>query len=134
MDAAAFEGEWRITRVIHDRTGGPEGRFAGVARFSIAGPDLDYREEGELRLGGAVFRATRAYRWVPGSAGVEVFFADGRFFHGFAWDSAAAEHLCGADLYRVRYDFGRWPVWEAVWEVQGPRKDYVMRTQYARAG
>jgi len=132
MDAAAFEGEWRIMRVIHDRTGGPEGRFAGVARFVPVAGGLDYHEEGELQLGAAVFRATRDYRWDFGAAGVEVFFTDGRFFHAFGWNAVEAEHLCAADLYRVRYDFAAWPRWEAVWEVRGPRKDYVMRTTYLR--
>jgi hypothetical protein len=134
MEAAAFEGLWRVDRVIQDRTGGPECRFTGEARFTAAADGLDYCEEGELRLGGAAFRATREYRWLLGPAGADVFFADGRFFHRFLWDAAAAEHLCGADLYRVTYDFGRWPVWEAVWEVRGPRKDYVMRSTYARVG
>jgi hypothetical protein len=133
MEAAAFEGEWKITRVIHDRTGGPEGRFAGVGRFTRAPWGLRYAEEGELLLGEApAMRATREYRWVFGEAGVEVFFADGRFFHAFGLDSAEAEHLCGEDLYRVTYDFWRWPHWEAVWDVRGPRKDYAMRSVYAR--
>ena len=150
IQAGAFEGEWHLWRVIEDRAGGPAGAssgrftglFTGVARFlPVAGGQpgplsgaLDYAEEGELRLGRAAFRATRAYRWVLGPGGVEVFFADGRFFHGFAWEAAVAEHPCGADLYRVRYDFARWPEWQAVWEVRGPRKDYVMRSQYRREG
>jgi hypothetical protein len=134
MEAAAFEGLWRVERVIHDRTGGPEGRFAGEARFTPVAGGLAYREDGELRLGAAVFRATREYRWVFGEGTVEVFFSDGRFFHAFGPDATEAEHLCGADLYRVAYDFGRWPVWEAVWEVRGPRKDYLMRSVHRRPG
>jgi hypothetical protein len=134
MEAAAFEGEWQVAREIADRTGGPEGRFDGVARFTRAPWGLAYAEAGELRLGTAAMRATREYRWVFRADGVEVFFADGRAFHAFRFDAAEAEHLCGADLYRVRYDFGRWPVWEAAWDVRGPRKDYAMRSVYARAG
>jgi hypothetical protein len=134
MEAAAFEGRWRIARRIEDRTGGPQGRFAGVGRFAPAGGGLDYAEEGELRLGEAAFAASRAYRWVCRAGGVDVLFGDGRFFHGFDWAAAVAEHPCGADLYRVRYDFGRWPDWAAVWEVRGPRKDYVMRSDYRREG
>ena len=133
MDAAAFEGEWRVARVIHDRTWGPEGRFGGIARFVPVAGGLDYREEGELRLGTAVFRATREYRWSFDAAGVAVFFADGRFFHAFGWDRGEAEHLCGEDLYRVRFALAAWPRWATVWEVRGPRKDYVMRTTYLRA-
>jgi hypothetical protein len=134
MEAAAFEGEWRITRVITDRAGGPEGRFAGMARFTRAPFGLLYVEEGELRLGETAFRATREYRWVFGEGAVEVFFADGRFFHAFGLDATEAEHLCGEDMYRVTYDFWRWPEWEAVWDVTGPRKDYAMRSLYVRPG
>jgi len=129
---AEFEGEWRIAREIEDRAGGPPGWFAGTARFTPAPGGLAYAEAGELTLGPAVMRATRAYRWVFGPAGVEVFFDDGRPFHAFRWDSAAAVHPCGADLYRVCYDFGAWPVWSAVWEVTGPRKDYTLRTEWRR--
>lgn len=131
--AADFEGEWRVARDIEDRLGGVPGRFEGIARFMAEPWGLAYAEEGELRLGGgASLRATRAYRWILGAQGVEVFFSDGRYFHGFRWDSAGAEHLCGDDLYRVQYGFQRWPDWTADWDVRGPRKDYRMRSTYRR--
>jgi hypothetical protein len=134
LGIADFEGDWAIDRVIDDRTGGPAGRFTGTGRFARRPWGLAYAEEGELALGAAVMRATRSYRWVFGADGVEVFFADGRIFHGFRFDAAGADHLCGDDLYRVAYDFAAWPVWQAVWDVTGPRKDYAMRSVYRRAG
>jgi hypothetical protein len=133
--ATDFEGDWAVARDILDRTGGPTGRFTGVARFTAMPWGLAYAEEGELRLGGgAGLRATRAYRWIFGAEGVEVFFDDGRYFHAFRWDAAEAEHLCGDDLYRVKYGFQDWPAWTAEWNVRGPRKDYRMRSTYRRAG
>jgi len=130
---AAFEGDWQITREIKDRTGGPAGRFTGTGRFTPAPGGLAYAEAGELALGPTVMRATRAYRWVFTAEGVEVLFSDGRPFHAFRWDAATAEHPCGADLYRVRYDFSAWPDWTATWDVTGPRKDYTLRTLWRRS-
>ena len=132
--AADFEGEWVIARDIEDRLGGVPGRFDGVARFTVEPWGLAYAEGGELRLGGgAALRATRRYRWILGGEGVDVFYSDGRYFHAFHWEAAEAEHLCGDDLYRVRYGFGDWPEWVAEWDVRGPRKDYRMRSTYRRA-
>ena len=64
----------------------------------------------------------------------EVAFHDGRPFHRFAAGESGAgtDHLCGADLYRVAYDWSAWPDWRAVWEVTGPRKDYRMESRYRR--
>ena len=64
--------------------------------------------------------------------GIAVFFADGRAFHRFvpAADTVEADHWCDPDTYKVRYDFSRWPVWQAEWRVTGPRKDYVMQSVY----
>jgi hypothetical protein len=132
-----FVGRWSVGRVITDHRGAVEGVFDGIAVISAEGEaEASYAEEGLLRMGdGPQMTATRRYLWRFAGAAVEVFFADGRPFHDFRLDAGevAAEHLCGADLYRVRYGFGSWPVWTARWQVQGPRKDYAMVSQYRRA-
>ena len=46
--------------------------------------------------------------------------------------TAGSDHPCGADLYRVEYDFSRWPEWSAVWDVSGPRKNYTMESRFRR--
>ena len=137
MRLEAFEGEWTIERAIEDVRAGRSGRFAGRAAFRpAAGGGLDYREEGTLLLDGApAMAASRDYLWRDGGDGViEVRFGDGRFFHRFRPDapSPADVHLCDPDTYRVRYDFGRWPLWAAEWRVTGPRKDYAMTSVYRR--
>ena len=78
----------------------------------------------------------RRYRWRDGGAGtIDVLFDDGRFFHRFDAEDPApgASHACAPDLYRVRYDFRRWPRWQAEWWVSGPRKDYRMVSAYSPA-
>lgn len=133
MRLGDFAGLWRIERRIADRLG-PEGWLEGAARLTADGEGLAYEESGRLSLGGAApFAATRRYLWRESGDGIELRFADGRFFHRFALARPEAEHPCGPDLYRVRYDFAAWPFWRAEWRVTGPRKDYVMTTDYRRA-
>ncbi|MCC5975408.1 MAG: hypothetical protein JJT81_15350 [Rubellimicrobium sp.] len=93
-----------------------------------------YHEEGVMRLGSAApMAATRAYLWQPGEGGLTVLFEDGRPFHHFPLTGGpGADHLCGADLYSVTYDFSGWPLWRSIWEVRGPRKDYRLESRYHR--
>jgi hypothetical protein len=137
MRLDAFEGDWRIDRVIEDIRAGRTGRLTGTASFTRLPEGLAYVEEGKLTLRDAPpMTATRRYLWRDGGANtIEVLFSDGRFFHRFYADETrpAAEHACPPDRYRVRYDFTRWPRWQAEWRVQGPAKDYAMVTRYAPA-
>ena len=128
---ADFEGRWRVERSIR-QTDGVEGRFEGEAVFAPDGAGaLAYHEDGVLTMPGAApMRATRAYRWVEG---LEVFFDDGRPFHTVPATGGAATHLCPPDIYRVSYDFSRWPDWTATWDVTGPRKAYRMVSAYCPA-
>ncbi len=132
---AAFEGRWRLDRVIR-QADGPEGRLKGHATFTRGGPGtLVCDEEGEMQLGTAPpLRATRRYLWRSGGGGIEVSFDDNRPFHGFTLGVAAptAIHICPPDRYEVAYDFADWPIWRATWTVEGPRKAYVMTSRYAR--
>ncbi|KPP87204.1 MAG: hypothetical protein HLUCCA08_04565 [Rhodobacteraceae bacterium HLUCCA08] len=135
--AARFAGAWRLEREIEDRLGGQVLRGEGVARFDGIGPELRYHEELVLTLPGAAapVRAERRYLWRFGAGRVAVFFDDGLPFHAFVPEGhgAGTDHPCGADLYRVAYDFSRFPGWQAVWTVTGPRKDYTSRTSYRPA-
>lgn len=132
--AVDFAGRWQLQRVITDRLGGQVGYLTGQAAFTQAGPDvLDYHETGDLRIGeGPVMVAARRYLWVFDADGVAVQFADGAAFHRFVpmGHAAGTDHPCGDDLYRVEYDFTRWPIWRATWIVIGPRKDYTSVSDY----
>ncbi len=130
---ADFAGTWRVERRISDFLGRIGGRFDGAAFVSPdGGGGMAYREDGELRLGGApVARAGRDYLWSEERGRIHVRFADGRAFHDFAPEEAAeASHFCAPDEYRVVYGFRHWPRWSAAWRVKGPRKDYGMVTLY----
>jgi hypothetical protein len=136
IQLADFEGIWRMDRTIDDRLGGRPGQFSGRATFAAVGSRLHYRETGLLTYGDAPpIQATRDYIWSADQAGIVVAHGDGRPFHRFSTESPTpeADHQCAPDLYRVRYDFADWPVWQSAWDVRGPRKDYRMVTRYFRA-
>ena len=137
ITAQALAGEWTVARLIADQRTGQPGRFDGIARLTPVAGGLDYAEAGQLTLGTAApLQAKRGYRWQFDADGVAVFFSDGRAFHRFqpGVSGPGTDHLCGADLYRVRYDWGDWPAWQATWQVTGPAKDYVMTSRHVRAG
>lgn len=137
LGAVDFAGRWRIERRIDDRLSGQGGRFDGEALLAPAGPGrLTWAERGLLRLGhGPAVEARRDYIWWFDDSGIAVLFSDERPFHRFVPQGRAAgtDHPCGADLYRVTYDFTAWPVWSARWEVSGPRKDYTMDSRMTPA-
>ena len=131
-ELADFKGRWRLTRRIDDRRAGHRAHFEGIATFHEDGPGLRLREEGVLRLPGqSPIAATRSYLWRTEGDWIDVRFDDGQPFHRF--DPCAprptARHPCGEDLYHVRYDFRGWPIWDAVWHVAGPRKDYDLQSR-----
>ncbi len=131
---ADFAGHWQIDRVIDDRRAGQTGTLTGFAQFTREDRGLWYHETGLLTLGPAApMAATRDYLWRQDGALIAVDYADGRPFHAFDPATPVACHLCLPDDYQVRYDFGLWPVWSAVWRVSGPRKDYLMTTTYRPA-
>ena len=136
LKIADFEGLWHVRRMISDHLAGQSGIFTGTATLSPRGGGLwDWSESGVIALGGSrPMSAARRYLWRPEGDRIAVLFEDGRPFHDFAPDGAPeAAHRCAPDDYRVRYDFSRWPDWQAEWVVKGPRKDYRMLSQHARS-
>jgi len=135
MTPLDFLGRWTIKRRIEDALSGQDASFSGVAEISEQGDQWRYSETGQLQIVGAKpMTAERRYIWRADAAGVDVFFEDGRFFHRIALASAAnAAHWCDPDQYDVVYDFVDWPIWQSVWIVIGPRKNYTMQSVYQPA-
>lgn len=124
---ADFTGSWCVERTIL-HADGTEARFDGQSRWTPEGTALRYREEGALHLAGhAPIASSREDVW---RADLTVWFADGRFFHAVPPLGGAVLHDCPPDLYRGWYDFAAWPRFTTRWQVNGPRKDYVMSTVY----
>jgi hypothetical protein len=133
---AQLEGHWRLARrIVMDD--GSEGALEGTCTFRRAGHRLIQDEEGLLRLplDGPPLRATRRYVWAAETGRLEVLFEDNRPFHTVPLGVVRPEttYLCPPDRYAVTYEFGAFPRWRSVWRVEGPKKAYVMTTDYSPA-
>ena len=128
----AFEGLWTLSRVIRHESGLTDS-FNGECEFTRSGHRLIQDERGVLITAEGQFDATRRYIWSERNDRLEVQFDDMRPFHTIPLNDVAPRtvHLCDPDRYQVTYDFAEWPVWRTVWAVEGPRKGYVMETEYA---
>lgn len=128
---ADFIGAWEITREVSPAQG-PRATFAGQGVWTPFEAGAEYAEIGVLTMSGAApMTAERRYVW---GGDLSVYFDDGRFFHRVPAGGGATTHFCDPDRYDVEYDFADWPVFTVSYAVRGPRKDYVMRSQYRRTG
>ncbi len=134
---ADFAGQWRMIRRIEDAAAGQVLHASGSAVIASHPQHWIYDENLTLRVPGQPeMTATRRYLWHGTPDGVRICFDDGRFFHhlSFGTERCSDHHDCAPDSYDAQYDFERWPRWSVVWTVSGPRKSYVMHTDYARDG
>jgi hypothetical protein len=134
-----FEGDWRLERRIVHAGGQGDARLSGTARFLRSGSALVHEETGTLWVDGDAgpgLQAVRRYLWRAEAEWIDVCFEGGGPFHRISLGVPRTEatHLCAPDRYEVGYDFSRWPDWQTVWRVTGPRKDYVMTSRFARSG
>lgn len=126
---ADFEGCWSLgRRISHDS--GVQAEFVGQAVWSPQDDGLACVETGLLTLDGQEpMQSEQRYWW---GAEMRVCFGDGRFFHRVPAMGGKTGHWCDPDQYDGHYDFARWPQFEVVWRVSGPRKSYCMRSIYSR--
>ena len=124
-------GQWALVRQIR-HADGRKISLTGKAVFTRSGSRLIQDESGELRLDDQALEARQRLVWKQDGSLLRVHFADMRPFHEFPLGNANPEaiHVCPPDRYHVAYNFAHWPIWENVWTVTGPRKDYVMNSTY----
>lgn len=133
---ASLEGRWTLVRrIVH--ADGQENQLRGTTTFRRIGHRMIQEEEGELTLSetSIPLRATRRYLWRRDGSRLECAFEGNRPFHSVPLGVARPEttYLCPPDRYHVTYDFSSFPRWRSVWRVEGPRKDYVMTSDYVPA-
>jgi hypothetical protein len=136
---ARLRGTWRLEREYF----GVSGSMNGTAAWqSGAADELHYAEEGILRVGARRLSATRRYDFRPVGDAVDIRFADGPNNGGLFLSlrfaetdddaaTAAASHLCAADLYEGEWRVGPAGLYSAI-TVTGPHKSYRMVSRYRR--
>ena len=133
-------GRWRQTRTIT-----PGGTYAGEATFvPIDNDRLQYAEAGCITLGdGQRLAAHRSYVFALQGARICVYFDEQppRVFHWLDFSrttargvlaEAKAHHRCDADDYVSTYTIKSSDAFTVAHRVNGPRKGYVMTTDYVR--
>ena len=125
-----LEGHWNFTREIR-HVGGQVDLVDGTAGFERRGDAYLYNEVGTLRVADKEFRAERQYIWREEGDFIQIYFKDMRPFHGFSLVNLNANHFCDPDQYMVDYQFEKFS-WRSKWNVSGPKKAYVMITDYIK--
>ncbi|RCW86742.1 DUF6314 family protein [Paracoccus lutimaris] len=137
---AALTGRWRFQR--HASTGE---RMQGTAEFRADSPDcLRYHEEGRAILpDGRELSFFRNYLYRIDGQGMTILFdgpSQGLFQRvDLVWANGAwtgqGHHPCGQDIYRSDYRIlpGRPPALMIRHRVTGPKKDYLLETDYVPA-
>jgi hypothetical protein len=138
-----LEGGWKIQRHFKGSYGGG---FSGQAIFEMEADiplSYHYTEQGELTdAEGKRFDARQLYRYRLVDGRIEVLKqedSDWSVMHqlDFSMEDGAATaahvHLCGQDNYATVYQIDFSGSWEISYAVEGPRKDYCIRTTYARS-
>ncbi len=140
---ALLEGSWSVERTIE-----PGGRFVGTASFTLEEKGvLIYRETGTVTLAnGRKLSAKRSYHYRLRDDLIEVRFHDGsnageRFVdlifpdsqdHPWPIETASDTHVCRLDRYDAVYRLDFEDLFQIVYFVHGPQKDYVSRSTYRR--
>ena len=138
-------GSWRLQREL-----GQAGTMEGIAHFRAWAPGVwHYEEQGRADWGGSqrtsVYRAY-AYLYDAKAGTMAVHFwqdpqGPAGLLHVLQFrkrlsDSdvlvAAGRHQCGEDTYKACYRFFTADRFQLTYGVQGPRKDYVLQTQFER--
>jgi hypothetical protein len=145
---AALQGEWSLQRHIWQDNAVTPLIFAGHAAFVAGdGAGYAYEESGNIDTQVGVLPLRRRYAFEYDAAADTIvvrYWDDGPAgpLHslrcGGASMTAAHRHVCGEDVYDVTYDFtdmlAHAPAFVCAYAVQGPHKDYRMRSVFRRVG
>ena len=132
-----LEGAWRFHRTIS--TGATVEGTAVFAKRPDTDNTLDYREDGTCTMPeGSIFTAYMKYVYRFHNEKISVHFADDRFFHALQFHlesdplTATAQHLCVCDTYQATYTFFERNRFQLLYEVQGPKKNYTIKTLFTK--
>ena len=147
-----LHGTWSFARKIDNhKVSALSGIVTGTAHFSaITEYQLHYAESGIFTTATGAELAVKqeySYAYSPQSQEITKYFCreqqnTGLFYelkfngaNGVNGGTPIGEHLCVRDHYSAQYDFGSkldFSEFTLTYKVQGPDKDYITKTTYAR--
>jgi len=130
-----LRGGWAVNREMTDAQGRRVGTFSGRATFHGGDSDvLTHEEVGATKAYGFEGTSRQARRYERCGAGARVYFGDGTFFHRLDLTTGlgTAAHACGNDMYRGSFIVFSENTWAATWDVTGPHKAHIVKSEYSR--
>lgn len=129
------QGLWKINRTIIHNNPYSHVEISGTASFSLHNDVLLYHEKANLKnLTQYETYGYRRYRYIYDQNAQKLFkyFDDGKLFYELHFEngSASGHHLCNDDTYSAKYQFLSDKNFSLSYEVQGPKKDYRILTEY----
>ena len=131
--AQLAKNKWHLERLL-----GSYGAAQGAAIFSKrSNGDLDYQETVQVINSEASTRynASRQYIYQQDGDKIRQYFSDNRLFCVLSktddnvWQG---EHQCGNDHYKAIYNFYNQDRFTINYEVVGPQKNYLIKTEYRK--
>ena len=134
MNHSDIIGKWKITRSIEDRLNQKKFALDGVAIFTDNNSLYHYNETGIMKSESFQSKAHQDYLWIITPEGWKINFTDGSHFHDLelANQEQHVYHKCGNDIYRGEFLLNLPNAIKVLWNVSGPRKDYVSHTYYKK--
>ena len=134
MNHSDIIGQWEITRNIEDRLNQKKFELKGEATFSDNDTLYHYNETGIMKSESFQSKAHQDYLWVITSEGWKINFIDGSHFHDLELVNQEQHvyHKCVNDIYRGEFLLNLPNDIKVLWNVSGPRKDYVSHTYYKK--
>ena len=127
-------GEWKITRSIEDKLNQKKFELEGLATFTNNESLYHYNETGIMKSELFQSKVHQDYLWVITLEGWKINFADGSHFHDLVLANKEQHvyHKCLKDIYRGEFLLNLPNEIKVLWNVSGPRKDYVSHTYYKK--
>lgn len=137
FDLSVYEGAWSFHRQSTDGT-----VMLGQATIGSEHDHYLYEESGELTLPTSQrLLFNRTYYWVGDGAALLIYFDRSRsnlfltlrpVFDGTNYVGSAL-HQCGDDTYDAEFTFDGGQAFRTMYSVSGPRKDYILTSEYRRS-
>ncbi|KYR01254.1 hypothetical protein DLAC_02374 [Tieghemostelium lacteum] len=148
----SFSGRWNFTREILHKNNNERFSVNGIAKFQQlnVGDEntLQYQEEGVMKQlsNSQTFNITQRYiyQYDEPKDQITVYFDENpkRLFHHLTTTTSVGEisncqavrgyHLCELDHYNATYQFLSDREFQIIYSVQGPKKDYEIKTLFTK--